>query len=268
MKVRVISALILLPAVLMAIIAGGWVFAAVVLLALGLAGLEYAKLLSLKGYTLSLFVVWAVVLLWWGDALWGQGAWLGPGMTFLVLLGAASQLFRPGAKDPTATWALSLSGGLYLAVGGAYLLRLRALPEGLWWTLTALPVVWIADSAAYLIGRRWGTHKMAPKLSPGKSWEGYAAEVVGGLLSGLLLGALWGYVGGPLTTLSPWRGMVLGGVLAVLTPLGDLFISMIKREVGVKDSGNLIPGHGGMLDRIDSLLWTGFLSWVVVFILK
>jgi CDP-diglyceride synthetase len=102
MKVRVISALILLPAVLMAIIAGGWAFAAMVLLALGLAGLEYAKLLSLKDYGLFLPMVWAVVLLWWGDALWGHGPVWAPVWLFSCC-SAQPAAFTFGAKT-YCTW--------------------------------------------------------------------------------------------------------------------------------------------------------------------
>jgi len=264
MKVRVISAAILLPIVLAAIVVGDWFFAGLITLAVLLAAVEYVQMLGLKGYGIPLYWVWAMIVLWLADAFWDLGTWFGIGIASTVLLGAAWQLFHHDVEDPTATWALTLAGGLYLGIGGAYLLRLRALPEGLWWTLTVLPVVWIADSAAYSVGRRWGVHKIAPDVSPGKSWEGYGAEVLAGFLSGFLLVQLWTWVSGGLTSLSSWQGLFLGGLLAVLTPLGDFFVSMIKREVGVKDSGKLIPGHGGAFDRIDSLLWAGVLSWLFV----
>ena len=264
MKLRVLSAAILLPVILGFILLGGWPFRGLVAVAVLLAGLEYVQMLHRKGYNLSLPLLWATIMLWLAAVIWPDSRWLEIGLPLIVLVGATRQLLHYDEQDPTATWAMVLAGGLYLGIGGAYLLRMRALPDGLWWTLTALPGVWIADSGAYFVGRKWGRHKIAPHISPGKSWEGYAAEIVTGLLAGYLLGTLWPWVAGQPLTLTPWRGLWLGGLLAVLTPLGDFFVSMIKREAGVKDSGKLIPGHGGAFDRLDSLLWAGILTWLFV----
>jgi len=261
MKLRVLSAALLLPVILGLILWGGWLFRGLIAVAVLLAGLEYVQMLHRKGYKLSLPLLWATILLWLAAVIWPDNRWLEIGLPLIMLAGGAWQLFHCDDKDPTATWALTLAGGLYLGIGGAYLLRLRVLPDGLWWILTALLGVWIADSGAYFVGRKWGRHKIAPHISPGKSWEGYAAEIVTGLLGGYLLGTLWPWVAGQPLTLTPWRGLWLGLLLAALTPLGDFFVSMIKREVGVKDSGKLIPGHGGAFDRLDSLLWAGILTW-------
>ncbi len=265
MRQRLISAAVLLPIVLAAIILGGWPYAAFISIAFLAAGWEYVQMLRRVQYQIPISMVWLVEALWLADAVWGAGRWAAPGMAGLVLLTAAWSLFRrrqfPQSHAPSACWALALAGGVYLGVGGAYLLRLRALPEGLWWTLTALPVVWLADTGAYVAGRKWGRHKIAPTISPGKSWEGYAGELAGGVLSGALLGALWPWVAGMPLGLDVLRGALLGLLLAALTPFGDFFVSMIKREAGVKDTGSLIPGHGGALDRLDSLLWAGILTW-------
>ncbi len=256
---RVISAAVLLPIVIAVLWYGGWPFTFLVILTAWLAGLEYVQLLRRKGYRLPPGIVLAMIFVWLSEALWARG-WLPAMVTAVVLAASAWQLSHFGDKDPTATWALALAGGLYLGIGGHYLVRLRFAEGGRWLLLTALPLVWIADSFAYWIGRRWGRHKMAPRISPKKSWEGYTAEVLSGLIFGAGFGWLWPALGveSPLT---PWRGLVLGGLLATLTPLGDFFISLIKRDVGVKDSGRLIPGHGGILDRIDSLLWAGIITW-------
>ncbi|MBN1486464.1 MAG: phosphatidate cytidylyltransferase [Anaerolineae bacterium] len=265
MRTRIISAVVLIPLVIGAILIGGWVFWGLVLIATSMAGFEYARMLRHNGYMVLLPLLWSLIILWLGDIWWGYGDWLSPGVCCIVLLSAGWQVVaherHPEQAHPTANWALTLAGGLYLGIGGAYLVLLRNLPEGLWWTLTALPVVWIADSGAYFIGRQWGKHKMAPTLSPGKTWEGYVGEVISGVIAGLLLGWLWPEVAGVPLSLTPWWGGLLGFLLAVFTPLGDLFVSMIKRDVGVKDSGNLIPGHGGLFDRIDSLIWAGALTW-------
>ncbi len=260
MKARVISSIILIPFVLAAVLAGGLPYLFLVTLAVTVAGFEYARMLKLKGYQLSLPLVWCGALLPIVDAWWGNDRWLTPGLALLLFSAGAWQLFHR-EKDPTATWTLTVAGGLYLGIGGSYIIRLHNVPDGLWWTLLALAVVWTADSGAYAIGRRWGRHKMAPTISPGKSWEGYAAELVSGLAAGYFFGWLFPLFAATPLTITPLRGLVLGGLLAAVTPLGDFFESMIKREVGVKDSGNLIPGHGGLFDRIDSLLWAGFLAW-------
>jgi len=271
MKLRILSAVILLPIFIGGIVIGGPVYAFVIAVAILLAALEYVQLLRRKGYTSSWSLVSSGTLIWLADALWGQGQWLAPALAVWTLSLATWELYRrtsnPTEKDPIAQWALTLAGGMYLGIGGAYLVQLRALPDGRWWTLTALPVLWVGESAAYFIGSRWGRHKMSPSVSPGKSWEGYGSELVSGLLIGAVGGGLWPLVAGQVLTLTVTRGMLLGGIIAALTPIGDFFISILKREVGAKDSGTLIPGHGGALDRIDSLLWTGTIAWLVITLL-
>lgn len=271
MKTRIISALILLPIIITAIVLGAWPYNAIIALVVLLASHEYVQVLKRKGYKLSLPLVWALNLAWIADALWENGTWFAPSLAVLTILTACWILYRrrkqPDIASPTAEWALTLAGGVYLGIGGAYLLRMRALPDGLWWTLTALPIVWIGESAAYFFGRTWGQHKMASSISPGKSWEGYTGEVICGSLIGLLLGAVWPTVAQTGITLTASKGLLLGVIVSALTTTGDFFVSMIKREAGVKDTGTLIPGHGGVLDRIDSLLWTGLITWLFVTLL-
>ncbi len=118
---------------------------------------------------------------------------------------------------------------------------------GAWWLLYVMLLVWGADSGAYMFGRLFGKHKLSPKVSPGKTWEGF----FGGLLTSALIAWLFG-LWAPLT-ISPVILLICSLVAALASVLGDLTESMFKREAGIKDSGNLIPGHGGILDRIDSL---------------
>jgi phosphatidate cytidylyltransferase len=127
-----------------------------------------------------------------------------------------------------------------------------------------LPAVWLADSGAYFIGVRFGRHKLSPRLSPKKTWEGYLAGVVTGTLGAALLALVWRIGAGPETAITFWRAAWLGFVISVLTPLGDLGESMIKRQVGAKDSSHLIPGHGGVFDRIDSWLWAGVIGYYII----
>ncbi len=270
MKTRIISIVVLLPIVIVAIIVGDWVLTLLLALIIMLAGHEYAEMLRSRGYRIYLFGVWGMSLLWIADAFWATSSLLSSGLPALTLSMAAWEVFRTRGevRTPVENWALTLAGGIYLGVGGSYLVRLRMLPDGLWWLLTALFIVWLGDSAAYLIGRRWGRHKMTPTISPNKSWEGYAAEIAFGVATGVLLAYLWSLIAGKSLALTPVTGGGLGLSLAVLVPLGDFFISLIKREVNTKDTGQLIPGHGGFLDRLDSPIWAGFLTWVFVILIS
>ena len=153
---------------------------------------------------------------------------------------------------------------VYLGWLAIYIIALRHLPDGDWWMLTGLPAIWLADGGAFLIGRKIGKHKMAPRTSPGKSWEGYIAGIVFGAWVQWDLAFLWGLVAPEIT---PLRGLLLGGVISVLAPLGDLGESMLKRQFGVKDSGVLFPGHGGVLDRADSTLWAAVIGYLMITLL-
>jgi phosphatidate cytidylyltransferase len=110
-----------------------------------------------------------------------------------------------------------------------------------------LITVFVADTAAYLVGRTMGRHKMAPTLSPGKSWEGFFGGVVGGVLAAWIILYRQGFADG-------WKSLVLGLAIVIAAAIGDLMQSLVKRDVGIKDSGHLLAGHGGVWDRIDSLL--------------
>lgn len=153
---------------------------------------------------------------------------------------------------------LALTGWLLIVPTWLALVRLQALP---WVLLAVLGVMWIADTAAYFAGRTWGRRKLAPLISPGKTWEGIAGAAVA---VAVYHAAVW-YFG--------FRGMTIGAGMAAallvacllpLSILGDLFESWIKRLAGVKDSGTLLPGHGGVLDRIDALTSTLPLAALVV----
>jgi phosphatidate cytidylyltransferase len=123
-----------------------------------------------------------------------------------------------------------------------------------------------ADSGAYFVGRTWGRHKLVPSLSPAKTWEGYLAGVVAGGLGAVLIALLQGAL--TKEPVSITNGLALGLLISTVAPVGDLVVSMIKRQVGAKDSGRIIPGHGGALDRLDSVLWAAvighyYVLWIV-----
>ncbi|HSB88733.1 MAG TPA: phosphatidate cytidylyltransferase [Anaerolineales bacterium] len=263
---RIVVVVILLPTAFAIVAAGGWIFAAGVALILALAAAEFAALFRSQSLRPATFLMAAAVAgLVLGRQADGFGS--GPALLALAALGlmAWHQFdYERGAPRSGTDFAVSLAGVAYLGWIGAYMVSLRSLPDGLWWLLTALPSVWVGDSAAYFVGRAIGRHRLAPRLSPKKSWEGYLAGIVGAAAAGAGFAALWGVAAGPSASVTPERGLVLGVVLGVFTTLGDLGISMIKREVQIKDSGTLLPGHGGALDRLDSWVWAGVLGYYLV----
>ena len=265
LKERIAISLLLLPALLWVIADGSWLYAAGVSLVLGLAAAEYGLLFRGHGLrpALPLLVAGAVVLSFSRFVSGFEHAPLILAALCLISMTWHLVDFERGAPRSGTDFAVTLGGILYLGWIGSYLISLRRLPDGEWWLLLALPSVWLADSFAYLIGRAYGRHRLSPRLSPKKSWEGYLAGVVGGAAAGAVFALLWRIAAGPDSGISAINGLILGTTVSVLAPLGDLGESMIKREVGVKDSGTLLPGHGGALDRIDSWLWAGVLGFYV-----
>lgn len=184
--------------------------------------------------------------------------------TAFVLLAMAVHVFayERGRDQAAVDFAVTVAGLAYIGWIGAYLIDLRSLPNGGWWLMLALAAVWMADTGAYSIGVAYGRHKMTPRLSPGKSWEGFWAGVFTGTLFGGFLAFAYS-TWGPLD-ITIWEGALLGLALSLLTPLGDLGESLFKRQAGLKDSGNLFPGHGGAFDRIDSWLWGAALGYYLI----
>ncbi len=266
LRQRVLVALVLLPIGLGLIYLGGYYFAGFIALVLGLASWEYARLFRMGGFqpAMALTVLGTVALaLGRGINGFASDHWI-LGAFLLTCLVYHLVCFERGRDQAATDFAITLSGALYIGWLGAYLISLRNVPSGMWWFLVALPSVWAADSGAYFYGRRFGKHKLSPRLSPKKTWEGYFAGIVSGVLVGALLAYICGLQVPPDAGITPLRGALLGLVLSVFPTLGDLGESMVKRQVGVKDSGTLLPGHGGVFDRIDSWIWGGALSYYLI----
>ena len=147
-------------------------------------------------------------------------------------------------------WLLTLVGFVVLLPTWQALVLLRA--HGVWLLFFLMGLVWVADVMAYVFGRIWGKHKLAPRISPGKTWEGVAGALLSGVLYTLIWHALAGDVEGRFIGISIPDLVLIALFLVAISIVGDLFESHMKRCAGLKDSGNLIPGHGGILDRIDS----------------
>lgn len=261
---RVITALALLALLLPALLAqAAWPFAVLTLVLIGAGGWEWGRLNGLAfGSSLGLGALVAVLC----SLAWSQGVvqQVPPALWWVAtacwVLGGSLAL----AKGPTA-WPL-LSRGVRLLIGvivlcAAWLALAAGKARGLEFLLSVFCVVWVADIAAYFGGRRFGRRKLAPAISPGKSWEG----VWSGMLGVALLASAWtllsptaaGTIFGLIHQRLGWPGLALGIVfLCALSVMGDLIESLAKRAVGAKDSSRLLPGHGGVLDRVDALLPT------------
>ena len=146
-------------------------------------------------------------------------------------------------------WALSAAGALYVGWPLAHVELLRRLPDGREWLILAISCTWATDTGAYIVGSLFGRRKLAPSISPGKTVEGSVGALLVTTLTGVLVGALVGLPRGV------WAVAVVSLGLSMVAQAGDLAESYVKRVAGVKDSGRLLPGHGGLLDRIDGLLW-------------
>ena len=264
---RVISALVLLPVIIILVWWSAWSVAAVVVVATVIGLLELYGAFGIGGYRprsgLGLGIALALVL---STALQPR---VSISLLPLVLTGAivASlivELLRPNHEAALPSWALTLAGALYVGWLFCHFILLRQLDTplnpsplaplriapGAAWVYLILAVTFLQDTAAYFVGRRLGRHKLAPLLSPKKTWEG-AFGGLAGAISGSLL-CVW-LLGLPIDL---GAGILIGVVGGIVGPLGDLAESLIKRQVGLKDIGSIIPGHGGILDRADSLLFT------------
>ena len=261
---RVLTALILIPLVLAALFLlapFGWGTAA--LAAIAVAAVEWARLANFTRRGQSLFAAGVVAI---GTAAmlvpaagFGDGGWPTPTLVALCAPAIAFWLLvapiwlRNNARPDSAA-AMSLIGAVVLIGAWAAVVQLQA--RGPWLVLAAMAIVWIADTAAYFSGRAFGRRKLAPAISPGKTWEGVYGALVAVALYALAL-VPFAPRAGYAADVSPisiaiWVAIMLG--LALLSVAGDLVESLLKRHAGVKDSGRILPGHGGLLDRIDALL--------------
>jgi phosphatidate cytidylyltransferase len=260
---RLVTALLLLAVGMPALLFGGVPFFLLMGFFIVTAAYEYTRLFHAADYKPSTWItVGGVFLIILARDFFPEFASAVFAGLLIIALTYHAVTYERGREKAALDFAATAGGLAYLGWVGAYLLDLRNLPNGGWWVFLVLPSVWMADSGAYSIGRAYGRHKLAPRLSPRKSWEGYWA----GVFTGTVFGGFFAFAystWGPLD-ISIAQGAVLGLILSVIAPMGDLGESLFKRPVGIKDSGSIIPGHGGAFDRLDAWLWAAVIGYYYI----
>jgi phosphatidate cytidylyltransferase len=190
-----------------------------------------------------------------------EGLWLALiGAVALITIYRLVELLRPSHRTGTREVLLDVGAGafvqVYVAFSAGFYLALTGSERGEFWTFAALVIVVFTDVGAYASGLRFGKHKLAPLISPGKTWEGFAGSLVvaiafGAVLAPLMLEQQW------------WVGAIMGLLLALVGTAGDLTESLIKRDLGIKDISTWLPGHGGFLDRLDSILPSAVVAYAI-----
>ena len=253
---RIVVAAILLPVVLGIVWLGGWWLFGLATVG-GLLALHelYAMARTLRPIVLGGHLGLVLTLL---GAQLGGSTWVLAGVLSTVVAALLVFFVSSARQNAVAGFAVTLLGVAWVGGGLAYLLLVRDIPvDGRLLIFTILLTVFADDTAAFFVGRAIGRHKLAPAISPGKSWEGF----VGGTIAGVAVTFFALYEQDVVTT---GESLLLGLVIALAATLGDLFESAVKRDLAVKDSGHLLGGHGGVLDRLDSLLWAGPAAYVAL----
>jgi phosphatidate cytidylyltransferase len=269
LAVRLATAAILIPILAVVLWAGGPLLVVTIALVTLLAAAEAADLLRRAGYPVHGLVVASLAIAAVAEAAiaplataWALPAWF----VLVVVAGASVALAQRDMHQALLCWSGTVLAALYAGLL-SFLLRIPAtadavaaegplvelLDSGRAWLLVLVVGVWVYDSAAYAVGRVWGRGRFFAHISPHKTWSGVAGGTAAVIAACALLGALIG---------RPAEGLGLGVLIAFSAPIGDLAESILKRAAGVKDSGQLIPGHGGMLDRVDSFVTAAPVAWV------
>jgi len=266
LKHRVITAAVGVPLIILAIWFGGPWFS-LLIAAAALAGTyEFYHMANFdrREPLLYLGMLWALALVL--SPHYKNPEVLPIIITAVMLISLIWLLLRPSREKAFHNWAWTIVGALYVGWMLSYWLNLRGLDDGRNWVYLAMLITFANDTGAYFIGRARGKHKLAPMISPAKTWEGAIGGLVSAILAAIIIALVLTLVSH--FTFKYWQIILLGFLVSLFAQLGDLVESLLKRNTGVKESGNLLPGHGGILDRFDSLIFVGavvyyYVIWVV-----
>ncbi len=236
-----------LPIVIGAAVVGGW-FLTILALAAGLVALHEFYRLSRELRPLVLAGYGGVIGVLLGAQLGGP-VWMLGGFLVTLPLAFVFAAISDTRQSTTVAVSTTVFGAAWIGIGLAHLILLRDLPDGTDAILAVMFTVFATDTFAYIGGRLAGRHRMSPVISPGKTWEGFVTGAAAGVVTSFLVLYESEYNG--------WRSLVFGAAVVLAATIGDLFESLVKRDLGAKDTGRVLLGHGGVLDRIDSLLFAG-----------
>jgi phosphatidate cytidylyltransferase len=258
LRTRVLTAAVALPVLLGMLWLGPPYFTLLVGLASLVGHLEFYRLARLAGLAPFAALGTAGGLTLVAAAALERPEAAGPILAGEALLAGFGLALRGKTAGALGDWAATLGGTIYCGLIFSYYIRLRGLPAGFEWSLVTFLVTFVVDTAAFFVGRRLGRHRLAATISPNKTVEGFLSGLAAGPLTAAALCAVLGL------PLGWWAAAGLGLGLAFAGQVGDLAESAFKRSAGVKDSGRLFPGHGGLLDRVDSLAFNGVVAFYLI----
>lgn len=262
LRQRVITAVIGLPLLLALIWFGNpWFFLAVAIIAI-LGSLEFYRITISHAMQPVIYFAIAITVLLIISPYYPNFITKPLILTLAIIISLIWHLFLPKKGGVFHNWAWIVAGILYLGWMLSYWSELRNLEHGREWTYWSMITIMISDTSAFFVGRAWGKHHLAPATSPKKTWEGAIGGAVASIIVSIVLGIVLSL---PLTY---WQLALSGCIISIVAQLGDLVESLLKRTRGVKDSGNLVPGHGGILDRIDSFIFVGALVYYLVIVIS
>jgi len=260
---RILSGAVIIVIGLALVFAGGWIYTAGLGIILAIAAWEYARLFEKGGYAPAKFTLTlgTFLIAMSCKSTDGNVVFAAFGLVIMAIIIYHVSTYNNHQNTAGLDLPISLGGVAFIAFMGIFLVKLRFLPEGMFWLLQCLLPAGISDVGAFFIGSLFGSHKIAPQLSPKKTVEGYLGGVLTSALIGFGMGLLLGSYS---SSFSAMRGLWIGMAVGLICPLGDFAKSIFKRQFGAKNTGTLIPGHGGVLDRIDTWLIAGIVSYFII----
>jgi phosphatidate cytidylyltransferase len=268
LKHRVITAALGIPVIILAIWLGAPWFSLLIATAALVGTYEFYRMggLDMRNPLLHLGLLLALALVLSPHYARSGPAVLPMVITAAMLVSLVSLLRIQPREGAFRNWAWIMAGALYVGWMLSHWLNLRGLEDGRSWVYLTMLTVFANDTGAFFVGRALGRHKLAPAVSPAKTWEGAAGGLVCSILGAIVIALVLSLVSE--YTFVGWQVIVLGIIVSIFAQLGDLVESLLKRNTGTKESGGLLPGHGGVLDRFDSIIFVGavvyyYVLWVI-----
>ncbi|MCD6355754.1 MAG: phosphatidate cytidylyltransferase [Anaerolineaceae bacterium] len=263
---RILSAVIIAIIGFFLIFSGGWIYSTGIALILASASWEFIHMFTFGDFHPNAWIpalgTFLIILF---SSLNNSNT---PSLFYVLIIFAilirSLLIYQTHKKTAAIDLVIELASMVFITFLGSYLIKIRFLPNGLMWIMISILPACAGDIGAYVIGTLFGKHQLSPHLSPHKTIEGYISGFATALITGYGLGLI---LNTHLIGIPAVSSMIIGGVIGLFSPLGDLSKSIFKRQFNLENTSNLIPGHGGILDRIDSWLWAGPIAYYLIFFL-